>query len=165
MNYNLQKVGEIVVVGPPGSAKQPFLDAFCSEVTIADQDILIGRFPINSDLIVYCYGISHDQQSPPFAWDLIANKMIGYIVIFDWYNETSFNNTKNILDFTTHHFPSPFVIAADLGEKPIPIPEAACKPYILLSNNSRFMFYRSSKSASIKKVVVALLDILLEKID
>lgn len=165
MYYNLQKVGEIVVVGPPGSAKQSFLKSFCPEVTIADQDILIGRFPVNSDLVVYIYGISHDPESPLFAWDLVAKKMIGYIVIFDWHNETSIEQTKQILDFTTHHFSTPFVLAADLQNNPCAVPEAACRPYILISNISRFMFFRSTKPATVKKVVISLLDILIHKIE
>jgi hypothetical protein len=161
----LQKTGELVLVGPPGSAKQAFLNAFCPEVTIADQDILIGRFPINSDLTLYCYAISHDPAVPPFAWDLVAKKMIGYIVLFDWNSDASFNSAVQILDFTTAHFNSPYIIAADLKEEPLPVPEAATRPYILMSRAGRFAFCRTGKPASVKKTVAQLIDLLLEKME
>jgi len=161
----LQKIGELVLVGPPGSAKQSFLNAFCTEVTIADQDILIGRFPINNDLVIYCYAISHDPQTPPFAWDLVAKKMIGHIVLFDWADDASFQNAVNILDFTSSHFHSPYIVAADLKDEPYPVPEAAARPFILLSRAGRFMFCRSGKPASVKKTVTALVDLLLEKME
>lgn len=161
----MQKVGEIVIVGPPGSAKDSFLRSFCAEVTIADQDILIGRFPINNDLVVYCYGISHYPDAPLFAWDLIAKKMLGYIVIFDWHKPNSFQDAKQIIAFTTTHYNTPFIIAADLQNNESDIPESATKPFILVSSNCRFMFFRSNKPATVKKVVVSLLDMLIDKID
>ncbi len=165
MDYNLQKVGEMVVVGPPGSDKESFLKSFCTEVTIADQDILIGRFPVTNDLVVYFYGISHYPDASLFAWDLIAKKMLGYIVIFDWNKNNSFQYAKQIIAFTTAHFSCPFIIAADLQNHPSNIPETATKPFIMLSNNCRFMFFRSNKPATVKKVVVTLLDILINKLD
>jgi len=158
----IQRVGEIVIVGPPGAAKQPFLSALCPQVEITNQDIILGYLPIHDELMLYCYGISYGQG---FAWDLVGRKMLGYIVIFDWFDDTAFAGSKEIVEFTASYFSAPFIIAADLSDRPLPIPESAVRPPIGLSTMSKFMFCRSSKPASVRKVVITLLDMLIEKLE
>ncbi len=158
----VQRVGELVVVGPPGAAKQPFLSALCPRVEIANQDIILGSLPIHEELMVYCYGISYGQG---FAWDLVGRKMLGYIVIFDWFDDQSFAGSKEIIEFTSSYFNAPFIIAADIGDRVLPVPECAIRPHIGLSAMTKFMFCRSNKPDSVRKVVVTLLDLLIEKLE
>jgi signal recognition particle receptor subunit beta len=158
----IQRVGEIVVVGPPGAEKQPFLSSLCPHVEITNQDIILGRLPIHDELMLYCYGVSYGQG---FAWDLVGRKMLGYVILFDWFDDASFAASKEIIEFTASYFSAPFIIAGDLGDRPHTVPESAVRPYIGLSTMSKFMFCRSSKPASVRKVVATLLDLLIEKLD
>jgi hypothetical protein len=158
----VQRVGEIVIVGPAGMAKQPFLQALCPQLHTTNQDILLGALPVNSELILYCYGITKGQG---FAWDLVGRNMLGYVVLFDWYDESSFAACGEIVDFMAASFSAPFVVAADIGIRPLPVPESAVRPNIPLSPLSRFLFFQSHKPASVRKVVITLLDVLLEKLD
>ncbi len=158
----IQRVGEIVVVGPASAAKEPFLQAICPERFVANQDVLLGAMPINSELLIYCYGITHGRG---FAWDLVGKKMLGYVVMFNWFDDDAYAACREIIDFTTRNFSAPFVVAADYGIRPLPVPESAIRPNIPLSPLSKFLFFQSHKPASVRKVVVTLLDVLLEKLE
>jgi hypothetical protein len=154
------KLGEIVLLGPPGSERYSFLSCFCHDLAITESDLLIGRYDVFPEIQLYFYSIGSDATE--FAWDLIAQKMLGYIVLFNWHDLSSFEKCKELLDFTTLHISTPLIIAADTGEKPFVTPESIKDHPISLARKSRFIFCKSNHPASVKKVVVALIDLLIE---
>jgi uncharacterized protein len=157
-----QRVGEIILIGPPGTDKESFIRAICPHVTLTTQDIILGRLDVSSELVLYFYGIGFHPELGNVAWDLLAKKMLGYIVLFNWFDETSFVNCKTIVDFTTTQFEAPFVVAANVGEQPLPYGEKMRRPEILLSNHARFLFCQSHKPVHARKIVLSLFDLLLE---
>jgi len=157
----IQRMAEIVVVGPDGAGKRAFLQAFCPTIHETDTGILLGAMPINSELVLYCYGIGYDRS---FAWDLVGRKMLGYVVCFNWFDDQAYAACREMVTFASSSFAAPFVIAADHGLQPLPVPESAVRPHIALSSSARFLFYQGHKPASVRKVVTTLLDLLLEKL-
>lgn len=156
------RAGEIIVVSPGGAEKEMFLQAVCANVYSGEKDLLVGILPINRELILYCYGITYDRG---FAWDLVGRKMLGYVAVFDWFDDSSYAACREAITFTSASFSAPFVIAANLGLKPPPVPESAIRPNIPLSPHSKFLFFQSHKPATVKKVIITLLDVLLEKLE
>jgi len=157
----IQRMAEIVVVGPDGAGKRAFLQAFCPTIHETDTGILLGAMPINSELVLYCYGIGYDRS---FAWDLVGRKMLGYVVCFNWFDDQAYAACREMVTFTSSAFSAPFVVAADLGLQPLPVPESAVRPNVPLSSSARFLFYQSHKAASVRKVAATLLDLLLDKL-
>jgi len=156
----IQRMAEIVVVGPAGEGKHAFLHSFCPILHETGAGILLGELPINRELVLYCYGIGYDCS---FAWDLVGRKMLGYLLCFNWFNEETYAACREMVTFASSSFATPFVVAADHGLQPLPVPESAVRPHIPLSSSARFLFYQGHKPASVRKVVTTLLDLLLEK--
>jgi len=157
----IQRMAEIVVVGPEGDGKGAFLHSFCPILHETEAGILLGEMPINRELVLYCYGIGYDCS---FAWDLVGRKMLGYLLCFNWFDEEAYAACREMVTFASSSFAAPFVIAADHGLQPLPVPESAVRPHIALSSSARFLFYQGHKPASVRKVVTTLLDLLLEKL-
>lgn len=160
----LQHIGEIAIIGPTGSAKYHFIHSLCRKPIITDHDIIFGRFDVNPELSLFLYGIGYEYEQVNFAWDLVANKILGYIVLFDWYNDQSFKVAQNILDFLTAEFDAPITVAADVFDRPFPVQTSIFRPSISLSHQTQFTFCRSNNPASVKKVVVSLLDMLINRL-
>lgn len=159
-----RRIGEIAIVGPKGSAKQPFIQSICQDVHITDQDIIFGSLKISSDLYLFLYGIGTNGRAYDFAWDLVAQKILGYIVLFDWYDEQSFKRSKQLLDFITFRFDAPVIIAADVRDRPYPVNEKIYRPNISLTAKDRLTFCKSDDSKSTKRVVISLLDTLIAQL-
>ncbi len=162
LHHETQRVGEIVIVGPPGSAKYEFINSLCKDVVITDQDVIFGRLPVGKDLLLFLYGVGYNGKNFDFAWDLIAPKMLGCIILFDWYNQQSYEGANKILDFLTQQFSAPLVLAADVRSNSYPIEECLFSAGITLSSHVRFLFYRSSDANGIRRAAVSLLDALIE---
>ncbi len=160
--HETQRIGEIVIVGPPGSAKYEFISSLCKDVVITDQDVIFGRLPVNRDILLFLYGVGYNGKNFDFAWDLIAPKMLGCIILFDWYNQQSYEGASRILDFLTQQFSAPLVLAADVRSNPYPIKEDMFKAGISLAPHVDFFFYRSSDANGIRRATVSVLDTLIE---
>ncbi len=158
----IQRAAEIIVLGPGGAGSRTFLQAFCPDLRLGREDLLLGSLTIHRELVLYCYGIGYRQS---FAWDLVGTRMLGCIAHFDWFDEASYTACRDLVDDTTAAFAAPLVIAADLGQQALPVVEGALKPYTLLSPSARFLFFQSHKPATIRRVVLALLDLLLERVE
>ena len=78
------RIGEVLVISPPGSLNQSFINAVCQKLEHQDNDVNFGRLPINDELALHLYGLPMKQMDNPAAWDLISPKMLGYILLFDW---------------------------------------------------------------------------------
>ncbi len=162
MRHETQRIGEIVIVGPPGSAKYEFINSLCNDVVITDQDVIFGRLPVSRELLLFLYGVGYNGKNFDFAWDLIAPKMLGCIILFDWYNLQSYEGANRILDFLTQQFSSPLVLAADVRGNPYPIEEDLFKAGISLASHVRFLFYRSTDATGMRRATVSLLDTLID---
>ncbi len=156
------RIGEILVLGAHGADVEFFLRAFCTTVVVTDQDILLGQMTVSRTLSLYCYGINPSPPQKTIAWDLFAKKMLGYIVLCNWFDEASFSDCKKIIAFATRHFDAPFVVAADVGEQTLPYGETLRRPEIVLSAGSRFIFCRKHNVVHVRKVMLGLINLLLE---
>ncbi|HOT95951.1 MAG TPA: hypothetical protein PLG50_13050 [bacterium] len=158
----IQRTAEIIVLGPGGAGNREFLQAFCPDLRQGCGDLLLGSLTVHRELVLYCYSIGFGQE---FAWDLVGGKILGYIAHFDWFDGASYNACRDLVNDTSSDFTAPFVVAADLGLQPPPVVESAIKLDIALSPSARFLFFQKHKPASVRRVVITLLDLLLEKLE
>lgn len=156
------RIGEIVVLGPPEVEKGEFISAICEEVDKND-DIVLGRLQVNDQLILHIYGLDVGADVNNFAWDLVAQKMIGYIVLYNWYDANSLERAKSLVDHLHSEWEAPCIIAADVGETEYPIAKKIFKRGISLSPNTQFTFYRIVDPASVRRIFLTLLDTIIER--
>lgn len=155
-----KRIGEIMIVGPPGSQKQSFIQSLTPDVQITNQAIVFGQLEIDAKLMLFLYGLDAEA---PFAWDLIANKLLGFIVLYNWYDNASLDKAMNLVDFLSDRFSAPLIVAADVYSRPYPIVENRFRPALHVTSFCQFLFCKSSQRESVKSVIVSLLDMLLER--
>lgn len=160
------RIGEIAVISPPGEIKEIFIRSVCQKLQKANNKICFGRLKINDQLILHLYGISVDKEDSSIAWDLISPKILGYIVIFNWEDQSSLEEIKNILDFFSTNFSAPIIVVANVAdESNIPVPNKFLESNgILIAQNTRFIFCQISNPIYSKKVVATVIDILLDNL-
>ncbi len=159
MQNTEKKIGEILVIGSSNSSHDSFLYSTCPRVMKSDQDIIFGELKIEPELSLFLYGVSSNGAYNKIAWDIIARKMLGYIIVFDWFDEASCDIAQKNIDFLGHRFEAPLIIAADIKEKPLPIKKTIVDPYISFSGKEKFTFCNSKSVASIKSVFASLIDV------
>jgi len=157
-----QKIGEILVIGSSNSSQSSFLYYTCPKVMKSDQDIMFGQLEIEQNLHLFLYGISSNGGQNNIAWDLIARKMLGYIIVFNWFDEKSYELAKKNVDFLSIRFDAPLIIAADIMDKSLPIKKTIINPFISLSNKDKFTFFNSASAGSVKSVLSSLIDVVSE---
>jgi uncharacterized protein len=159
-----KKIGEIAIIGPPDSAQEPFIHSICKDVSNSYQDIIFGRLDFARELSLFVYGIRPNDGTLEFSWDLIAQKILGFIVLFDWYDEQSFENSKKILDFLSQQFDAPILLAADVRERPYPTNRNIFQDGISLDVHRKLTFCSSSDPKSSKRIFISLINSVINKL-
>lgn len=152
------RIGEIAVLGPGLNNKYEFIKVICDEVVVKTDKLIFGRLQINEQLIIHLYGLNLDAQKVNPAWDLVSKKLLGYVVLFNWNNPDSYSDAKSIVDTLAARYKIPIVIAANLQNGKSDIPPQLVNAELNLSSQAELMFCRLSDPASIKHVLVTLIN-------
>jgi signal recognition particle receptor subunit beta len=159
------RIGEIAVVSPHAAAKDRFIQAACPGVELNGTDIAVGRLPIDDDLVLHLYGITATGDSESYSWDLLFKKMLGYVMVFDWYAEDGLSNVTALLDLLTSRYDAPLVIAADIHDREPPVSAAFLNGGIPLSKEASFVFCRGSDQKSVRRVLATLINTVLARLE
>jgi len=163
MTTEMPNIGEIVVVASSNSTHWSFLRSVCDQCEITNQNVVLGQITINQELFLYLYGMNaNNGVVQNFAWDLLSQKMLGYVVLFDWYDFVTFPKTLQILDYLSERIEVPLVVAADVKDNAIS--EKIFERGIPISSTGQFTFCRSADRQSSKNVLRILIDIIIERI-
>jgi len=74
-----------------------------------------------------------------------------------------FPETKEMIDFLALRVEAPIIIAGDVQDHPFPVGQRIFQPSITLSRQTKFMLCRLSERTSVKKIVISLLDALIDQ--
>ncbi|MDZ7269745.1 MAG: hypothetical protein ONB48_20815 [candidate division KSB1 bacterium] len=159
------RIGEIVVIGANANEKQRFLAALSDELALTTPDFSFGRLTINNQLLLHLYGITLHPEAGPLAWDLLGAKILGGIVLFSWQDLASFELVKPVIDQLTTHFRTAVVVAAHLDKESMPDSELFRNGGITLTPDGRFTFCDVDDSESARRVLLSLIDLLIERSD
>ncbi len=160
------KIGEIAVITSDIQTSENFIKTICNEIDIKNGVVSFGRFIANDQLGLHLYGISLDKEQKSLCWDIISQKMLGYIVIFNWENQISLETIKPILDQLSNNLTAPVVVVAnikDINQPPIPTIFWGDNG-ILISDNFRLYFGKADNPKSVRKTMILLVDMLLKNI-
>ncbi len=160
------RIGEVAVFSPPGNEKEIFIKSICNNVESANERICFGRFLVNEQLSLHLYGISINKNETSISWDMLSSKILGYVFIFRWEDHDSLDTIKDVLDYFAEHYTAPIIVIASVDDKSaIPLPDKFYGPGGLsIDRNIRFHFCQITDSVSSKKIVVNIIDMLLENI-
>jgi len=152
------RIGEIAVVGPGFQNKYDFIRSICDEVVVKTDKLIFGRLQVNEQLIIHLYGLNLDAQNVNPAWDLVSKKLLGYVVLFNWNKPDSYSDAKSIIDTLAARYKVPIVIAANLQNGKSEIPPQLLNADLELSQQAQLMFCRLSEPASVRHVLVTLIN-------
>ena len=119
---------KIVVTGPFSAGKTEFIQSI-SEIDVVETERKIsrpqerikdrttvamdfGRITVDEDLVLYMFG-TPGQRRFDFMWEILAEGMLGFVVLLDSVRPETFREAQSILDTFSSYAPVPYVIAAN----------------------------------------------------
>jgi signal recognition particle receptor subunit beta len=158
------RIGEIAIVGPGLETKKKFIKAICEEIVIETENLIFGRLQINSQLVIHLYGLNWPEKQL-HAWDLVSQKLLGYIVLFNWNHADSYSSVRSIVDNLTARYTSPVIIAATLQNGQVPVSEEFLNAGFCLTQQSQFTFCKLSDPESARNVLIKLINSVIEHLN
>ena len=125
---------KMVVTGPFSSGKTEFISSI-SEIDVVKTERTIsseaerevksqttvamdfGRITVDDDLVLYLFG-TPGQRRFDFMWEILAEGMLGFIVMVDSSKPETFREAKSILETFRAYAPTPYVVAANKQDHP-----------------------------------------------
>ncbi len=125
---------KMVITGPFSSGKTEFIRAISeidvvttergisseSERTVKDYTTVamdFGRITVDDDLVLYLFG-TPGQRRFDFMWEILAEGMLGFVVMVDSTKPETFREAKSILETFKAYAPTPYVVAANKQDLP-----------------------------------------------
>lgn len=119
---------KIVVTGPFSAGKTQFIQSI-SEIDVVATERKIsrdeervkaqttvamdfGRISVAEDLVLYLFG-TPGQRRFDFMWEILAEGMLGFVVLLDSVKPETFREARSILDTFRAYAPVPYVVAAN----------------------------------------------------
>src|SRR5688572_24111589 len=171
---------KIVVTGPFGAGKTSLIS------TISEIDVLstekgvtdgvsgtktkttvamdFGRLTVDEELALYLFG-TPGQRRFEFMWEILAEGMLGFIVMVDAQREESLEESREILAFFRESADVPFVVAVNkAGDDPDGAIERT-RAALDLPADVRLVSCNALDRDSVKDVLLALLYVVLDEVD
>ena len=104
----IQTISEIDVVATEKSISDP-AERIKSQTTVAMD---FGRITVDEDLVLYLFG-TPGQRRFDFMWEILAEGMLGFVVLLDSVRPETFREARGILDTFRSYAPVPYVVAAN----------------------------------------------------
>ncbi len=169
---------KMVVTGPFSSGKTSFIGSI-SEIAVVRTERKItddtrnvkqqttvamdfGRITVDKDIVLYLFG-TPGQKRFDFMWEILSEGMLGFVVIVDSSRPETFHEARRILDTFRTYSDTPFVIAANKQDDEDAWPPEDLKIALGLDADVRVLPCVAHEKASVKKILLELLYIILEK--
>lgn len=171
----------MVVTGPFSAGKTTFIRTI-SEITVlsTERDITdhtrslkerttvamdFGRITIDAGLSLFLFG-TPGQERFDFMWQILAEGMLGFILVVDRQREESFAEAQHILDAFKTYGSAPYVVALNKHNPVDPSAEIQyVRDHLDLDEKVPVIPMNSLDRASVKNVLLALLYAALEEVE
>ncbi len=158
------RIGEVIVFGTSSLESENFIRAICEKVEKKDELLCFGHLMINEQLQLHLYGISQPGITDKIAWSLITPKVLGCILLFNWYQYNELKQILILLDHLNENIALPLIIAGNVVDKPYPVSEPLFQGGIALNSNEKLIFYRTDDFKSCRNALISLIDIVSDKV-
>lgn len=121
---------KMVITGPFSSGKTEFIKTI-SEIDVVSTERSItpdsvesqeksettvamdfGRITVDNDLVLYLFG-TPGQRRFDFMWEILAEGMLGFVVMVDSSKPETFREARSILETFRAYAPTPYVVSAN----------------------------------------------------
>ena len=106
----IRSISEIDVVSTERGISRQTSESLEKDNTTVAMDF--GRITVDEDLVLYLFG-TPGQRRFDFMWEILAEGMLGFIVMVDSARPETFREAKSILETFRAFAPTPYVVAAN----------------------------------------------------
>ena len=172
---------KMVITGPFSSGKTEFIRSI-SEIDVVTTERGIsseaeravkdsttvamdfGRITVDDDLVLYLFG-TPGQRRFDFMWEILAEGMLGFVVMVDSTKPETFREAKSILETFRAYAPTPYVVAANKQDLPDAWKTDDLRIALRIEEGVKLLPCTASNKESVKAVLLELLYSILEEMD
>ena len=171
---------KMVITGPFNSGKTQFvgsiseIDVVATERKISsaaervkDQTTVamdFGRITVDDDLVLYLFG-TPGQRRFDFMWEILAEGMLGFVVLVDSARPETFREARQILETFRAYAPTPYVVAANKQDMPDAWALDDLRIALKLEEGVKMLPCVAKEKETVKNVLLELLYSILEEMD
>ena len=172
---------KMVITGPFSSGKTEFIrsnseiDVVTTERGISSEAeravkesttvaMDFGRITVDDDLVLYLFG-TPGQRRFDFMWEILAEGMLGFVVMVDSTKPETFREAKSILETFRAYAPTPYVVAANKQDLPDAWNTDDLRIALRIEEGVKLLPCVASDKESVKTVLLELLYSILEEMD
>ncbi|HRE46660.1 MAG TPA: ATP/GTP-binding protein [Aggregatilineales bacterium] len=173
---------KMVITGPYASGKTEFIRSISEidvvstekEVTPGTAEALVktdttvamdfGRITIDDELVLYLFG-TPGQRRFDFMWEILAEGMLGFVVMVDSTKPETFREAKAILETFRAYAPTPYVVAANKQDLDEAWPADDLRIALRIEENVKLLPCVARDKDMVKTVLLELLYSILEEMD
>ncbi len=172
---------KMVVTGPFSSGKTEFIKSI-SEIDVVSTDSKItsenereqkenttvamdfGRITVDEDLVLYLFG-TPGQRRFDFMWEILAEGMLGFIVMVDSAKPETFREARSILETFRAYAPTPYVVAANKQDHPEAWEPEDLRIALSIEDGIKLLPCVAKERDSVRNVLLELLYTILEEME
>jgi hypothetical protein len=171
----------MVITGPFSAGKTQFISSI-SEIDVVSTESKLssdaekkekenttvamdfGRITVDEDLVLYLFG-TPGQRRFDFMWEILAEGMLGFVVMVDSTKPETFREAKSILETFRAYAPTPYVVAANKQDHPDAWSTDDLRIALRIEEGIKLLPCVAKDKESVKSVLLELLYSILETMD
>lgn len=157
----ISSISEIDVVKTERSVTTPGEKAVKDATTVAMD---FGRITVDDDLVLYLFG-TPGQRRFDFMWEILAEGMLGFVVMVDSTKPETFREAKSILETFRAYAPTPYVVAANKQDLPDAWSTDDLRIALRIDEGIKLLPCVANDKESVKTVLLELLYSILEEME
>lgn len=157
----ISSISEIDVVGTEREISSDAERAIKETTTVAMD---FGRITVDDDLVLYLFG-TPGQRRFDFMWEILADGMLGFVVLVDSTKPETFREAKSILETFKAYAPTPYVVAANKQDLPDAWSIDDLRVALRIEPQIKLLPCVASDKESVKTVLLELLYAILEDME
>ncbi len=157
----IRSISEIEVVSTERDLKNPAEQEIKDQTTVAMD---FGRITVDDDLVLYLFG-TPGQRRFDFMWEILAEGMLGFVVMVDSSKPETFREAKSILETFRAYAPTPYVVAANKQDHEDAWSPEDLRIALRIEDNVKLLPCVALDKESVKNVLLELLYSILEEME
>jgi hypothetical protein len=158
----IKSISEIEVVSTEKGISEDTLESRVKEATTVAMDF--GRITVDDDLVLYLFG-TPGQRRFDFMWEILAEGMLGFVVMVDSSKPETFREAKSILETFRAYAPTPYVVAANKQDHPEAWDAEDLRIALRIEEDVKLLPCIAKDKESVKAVLLELLYSILEEME
>lgn len=158
----IRSISEIEVVSTEKGISEDTAESRVKENTTVAMDF--GRITVDDDLVLYLFG-TPGQRRFDFMWEILAEGMLGFVVMVDSAKPETFREAKSILETFRAYAPTPYVVAANKQDHPDAWDPEDLRIALRIEEDVKLLPCVAKDKESVKDVLLELLYSILEEME